>query len=150
MSRIDNKFFFLGNLGTDVETRTLSSGDPVATLNIGVDDSYKPKDGERVKRTAWFEGTIYSKGLVEVCQRLLQKGSLVAVEGVVRKRVWDSKDRKDGDGKPLKDSRIEFVVTSVKFLAGLKSTAGDAPAEASAPEGEGGPDYDRMLDEVPA
>lgn len=131
MSRINNSFRFTGYLGTDPVVRyNPNNGDPIASIPLAVDTSYKNREtGEKVEKVDWFDLTIYYKGLVDVVQKYTRKGSQIQVRGSMRKRVWESKDRKDSEGRPIKESRIEFVVTEIMLLGRPKDD--DAPEPGS-------------------
>ncbi|AYK20465.1 single-stranded DNA-binding protein (plasmid) [Methylocaldum sp. MU1018] len=150
MSRINNSFRFTGNLGTDPEVRyNPNNGDPIASIPLAVDASYKNREtGEKVEKVDWFDLTIYYKGLVDVVQKYTRKGSQIQVRGNMRKRVWESKDRKDGEGRPIKESRIEFVVTEIMLLGRPKDDAAPEPGSTyTVPEGvDPAPDFD---DDIP-
>jgi len=137
MSRINNSFRFTGNLGTDPEVRfNPKNGEPIATIPLAVDASYKNREtGERIDKVDWFDLTVYYKGLVDVVQKYTHKGSKIAVRGHMRKRVWESKDRKDDGGKPIKESRIEFIVTEIMLLDKKGDSAPEAGTTYTAPEG---------------
>ncbi len=146
MSRINNSFRFTGHLGTNPEIRyNPNNGDAIARLSLAVDASYK-KDGEKIERVDWFDLTVYYPGLVDVLQKYTQKGSRIQVRGDMRKRVWDSKDRKDGEGKAIKESRIEFRVTEVMLLGGPKEPSGAPEPGTTYSAPENGPDFD---DDIP-
>lgn len=150
MSRINNSFRFTGNLGTDPEVRfNPNNGEPIASVPLAVDASYKDRGtGEKIEKVDWFDLTVYYKGLVEVLQKYTRKGSQIQVRGHMRKRVWDSKDRKDGEGRAIKESRIEFVVTEVMLLGRPKDDNAPEPGTTyTAPEGgDLPPSYD---DDIP-
>jgi len=151
MSRVNNSFRLTGNLGVDPEVRyNPNNGKPIATISLFSDSSYRNREtGEKVEAGDWFDLTIYYEGLVEVVQKYTRKGSQIQVRGHMRKRVWESKDRKDGDGKPIKESRIELVVTEIMLLGGRPKDEANAPEAGStytAPEGSGTQDVD---DDIP-
>lgn len=118
MSRINNSFRFTGNLGKDAEIRyNPKNGKPIATFPLFVDSSYRNRETrEKVERGDWFDLTVYYEGLVDVVTKYTRKGSQIQVRGNMHKRVWASKDRKDLEGHPLKESRIEFKVTEIMLL----------------------------------
>ena len=151
MSRVNNSFRLTGNLGVDPEVRyNPNNGKPIATISLFSDSSYRNREtGEKVEAGDWFDLTIYYEGLVEVVQKYTRKGSQIQVRGHMRKRVWESKDRKDGDGKPIKESRIELVVTEIMLLGGRPKDETNAPEAGTtytAPEGSGTQDVD---DDIP-
>jgi len=130
MSRINNSFHLIGHLGAAPDIRyNPKNGEPIGRLALAVNNYYRDKNtGERIERVDWFDLTVYFKGLVEVVEQYCHKGTQIAVRGHLRKRVWESKDRKDADGKPLKESRMELIVSELQLLGRPKeaSKAGEA------------------------
>lgn len=85
-----NKVIIVGNLGADPDIRTMQSGDKVANLSIATSESWKDKNsGERKERTEWHRVVIFNKGLVDVCQNYLKKGSKIYLEGQLETRSWE-------------------------------------------------------------
>lgn len=116
MSRMNNRFQARGNLGADPEIRSIGSdGKRVADFSLAVDASYKDKDGKKVEKVEWIDYSVYAPGLIDVVEKFVKKGRELRVEGYVRKEKWESKTRKDEGGKPLMDSRYEFVVTGIEL-----------------------------------
>jgi single-strand DNA-binding protein len=96
-----NKVILIGNLGADPEVRSLESGVKVATINVATSESYKDKNGERQTQTEWHRVVLW-RGLAEVVERYLKKGSQVYIEGRLRTRSYD-----DQDGKKMYVTEIE-------------------------------------------
>lgn len=86
-----NKVIIVGNLGTDPEVRTLTSGTKVAKLNIATSETYTNKEGQKVTNTEWHKVNVW-RGLADIAERYLTKGSSVYVEGKLRTRSYDDKD----------------------------------------------------------
>ncbi|MEQ8324817.1 MAG: single-stranded DNA-binding protein [Vicingaceae bacterium] len=87
-----NKVILVGNLGKDPEVRYLESGTAVANFTLATSESYKDRtSGERVTQTEWHNVVLW-RGLAEVAEKYLKKGSQVYVEGKLRTRSWDDKD----------------------------------------------------------
>lgn len=86
-----NKVIIVGNLGTDPEVRTLTSGAKVARLNIATSESYTNREGQKVTNTEWHKVNVW-RGLADIAERYLSKGSSVYVEGKLRTRSYDDKD----------------------------------------------------------
>lgn len=140
MSRINNSFRLTGNLGAAPDIRQGPTGESIANLAIGVDSSYRNKTGDKVSQTDWFDLTVFTPSLVDVVQKYTFKGSKVQVRGRLRKRVWESKTRKDENGNPLMDSRYQLVVTEIMLLDRPRSDADPEPGTTftapAAPEGD--------------
>jgi single-strand DNA-binding protein len=86
-----NKVILIGNLGSDPEVRSLSSGAKVARIRIATSESYTNKEGERVTNTEWHSVNLW-RGLADIAEKYLTKGSSVYVEGRLRTRSYDDKD----------------------------------------------------------
>ena len=86
-----NKVILIGNLGKDPEVKYLDSGVAVANFSLATTESYKNKEGERVSQTEWHNIVLW-RGLAEVAEKWLKKGSSVYIEGKIRNRKWEDKE----------------------------------------------------------
>lgn len=86
-----NKVILVGNLGKDPEVRYLDNGVAVANFSLATTENYKNKEGEKVSQTEWHNVVLW-RGLAEVAEKWLKKGSSVYVEGKIRTRKWEDKD----------------------------------------------------------
>lgn len=121
-----NKVILIGNLGKDPEVRYLDNVVAVANFSLATTENYKNKEGERVSQTEWHNIVLW-RGLAEVAEKWLKKGSSVYVEGKIRTRKWEDKDGNTrysteilGDnmtmlgGKPPSENPIEVLRASDK------------------------------------
>lgn len=83
-----NKVILVGNLGKDPEVRHLEGGATVANFPLATSESYKDRNGNRVDQTEWHNVVVW-RGLAEVAEKYLKKGSQVYIEGKIRTRSWD-------------------------------------------------------------
>lgn len=88
-----NKVLLIGRLGKEPEQRKTPKGTPITSFSLAVDRVYKSK-GETKKNTDWFRVEAWGK-LAEICQKYLQKGQLVYVEGALRTDKYEH----DGETK---------------------------------------------------
>lgn len=109
-----NKAILIGNLASDVESRTTSSGIPTCTFRVATQRRVANKDGVR---EADFHTIVCWRGLAENCARYLIKGNKVAVEGQIQNRSYDAQDG-------TKRYVTEIVADNVEFLT-AKGEAGD-------------------------
>ena len=87
-----NKVILVGNLGKDPEVRHLDGGNSVANFTLATNEYYKDKQGARVERTEWHNISAW-RGLAELAEKYLKKGSQVYVEGKLRTRQYQDKDQ---------------------------------------------------------
>lgn len=91
-----NKVMLIGNLGADPEVRSFQNGGKVCNLRIATSEQWKDKNtGERKEQTEWHTVSIFSEGLISVCERFLRKGSKVFVEGQLQTRKWQDAQGND-------------------------------------------------------
>lgn len=87
-----NKVILIGNLGKAPEVRHLENGAVVANFPIATSESYTDKNtGQRVDQTEWHNIVLW-RGLAEVAEKYLHKGSKVYIEGKLKTRQWQDKD----------------------------------------------------------
>ena len=121
-----NKVILVGNLGKDPEVRYLDNGVAVANFSLATTENYKNKEGERVSQTEWHNIVLW-RGLAEVAEKWLKKGSSIYIEGKIRTRKWEDKEGNSrytteilGDnmtmlgGKPVSESPVNLNTESPK------------------------------------
>lgn len=91
MSRSLNKAMIIGNLGSDPEVRSTSSGTRVATLSVATSRRWTDRDGEDQERTEWHRVVCWDR-LAEICEQYLSKGDRIYVEGRIEYRQWEGQD----------------------------------------------------------
>ena len=127
--RNHNKIQFIGILGRDPESRFTPSGAQVTNFSVAVNDDYKTKEGETVKKTYWYKVVAWNK-LGEICNQYLKKGSKVFIEGKLvltddgEPKTWQNKA---GDWH----ASVEVQALELEMLGG-----GGAKTD-------GGPDLDK-------
>lgn len=91
-----NRVMLIGNLGADPEVRTFQNGGKVCNLRIATSETWKDKNtGERKEKTEWHTVSVFSEGLVRVCEQYLRKGSKVYLEGQLKTRKWQDQNGND-------------------------------------------------------
>ena len=86
-----NKVILVGNLGKDPEVRSFEGGAKKASFPLATSESFKTRDGVKKDHTEWHNIVLW-RGLADVAEKYLSKGSQVYVEGRIRTRSWDDKD----------------------------------------------------------
>ena len=129
MGRSVNKVTLIGTLGRDPEVRFLPNGNAVANMTLATDESYNDKTtGQKVEQTEWHRIVVYGK-LAEICQKYLQKGSKIYVEGKLKTREWE----KDG----VKRYTTEIVMSDMTMCgspAGAQSAGHQQAQQGAAPQ----------------
>ena len=91
MNNLRNKVQLIGNLGMDPEVKHLTGGKTVAKISIATKEVYKNAQGEKVTETQWHNLVAWGK-TAEIAEKLLKKGSEVAIEGKLINRSYNDKE----------------------------------------------------------
>lgn len=90
MTAIKNKVQLIGNLGRDPEVKTLESGKKMARFSVATHETYRTADGEKKTETQWHNLIAWGK-VAEVAEKILVKGSEVAIEGKLVSKTYIDK-----------------------------------------------------------
>lgn len=83
-----NKVILIGNVGTDPEVRAMEGGTKVARLRLATTERFRDRQtNENKEHTEWHTVTLW-RGLADVVDRFVHKGSQIYVEGRLRTREW--------------------------------------------------------------
>jgi len=103
-----NKVMIIGNLGKDPEIRNTPAGAKVANFSVATNESYTDRNGQKVDRTEWHRIVMW-RGLAEIAEKYLRKGSTAYFEGKLSTRSWE-----DNNGQ--KRYSTEIVVDNMQIL----------------------------------
>ena len=126
-----NKVILVGNIGQEPQIRTMQSGQRVASFSLATSERWRDRQpGEMKEQTEWHRVVIFNPSLVDVTERMLQKGTRLYIEGSLRTRKWQNQQGVD-------TFTTEVVLNpysgQMVILTGAKSVDGsDAPMSAPA------------------
>jgi single-strand DNA-binding protein len=120
-----NKVILVGNVGKDPEVRYLENGVGVARFSLATSDKYKNKNGEVVSTTEWHNIVLW-RGLAELAEKYIKKGSPIYVEGKIKTRSWQ-----DDSGNKKYMTEIEGDAVQLLGAKGQESVAGEPSAPSS-------------------
>ena len=116
-----NKVIIAGYLTRKPELRYTPNGTPVCTFGLAASRKYKQGD-EMKQATTFIDVTVFGKK-GETCEKYLDKGRPVIVEGTLEYNQWETEGGE-------KHSRHTITANSVTFLAsGHKTTEPDQDPE---------------------
>ena len=125
-----NTVVLIGRLVRDPELKFTQSGKAVCSFTLAVDKPFGDKEADFIPIVVWQK-------LAETCANHLNKGRLVAVEGRLQIRNYETTD---GQNRRI----AEVVASEVKFLDYPKK------GEKSADKASDGPDFSEInLDDLP-
>ncbi len=101
-----NKVTLIGNLGKDPEIQILEGAIKVAKFSLATTETYKDDKGQTHSNTEWHTIILW-RGLADLTEKYLVKGSLVYVEGKLKTRSYDDKA---GNKKSVTEIIAEQVI----------------------------------------
>lgn len=129
-----NKVILVGNLGKDPEVHYIEQGVAVARFPFATSETYRSKDGERITTTEWHNVVLW-RGLAEVAEKYVKKGSQLYIEGRIKTRSYDDRD---GNKRYI----TEIIADTMQMLGkkGDNTATGNDSAESdSVPSGGSAP-----------
>lgn len=109
-----NKVILVGNVGADPEVRTLDNGIKCARIRLATTERvYNKEKNETRDVTEWHSITLW-RGLADVVDRYVRKGSQLYIEGKLRTREYE----KNG----VKCYATEIVGEELKMLGRKEGT----------------------------
>lgn len=104
-----NKVILVGNVGKDPEVRYLDKGVAVGNFSLATTEKgYTLQNGTQVpERTEWHNIVVW-RGLAELAEKYIRKGSQLYVEGKIQTRAWE----KDG----IKRYTTEIYAETINLL----------------------------------
>ena len=84
-----NKVILIGNVGKDPEVRYVESNVAVANFPLATSErGYTSRSGAQIpERTEWHNIVLW-RGLAEVAEKYVKKGTQLYIEGKLRTRSW--------------------------------------------------------------
>lgn len=86
-----NRVVLIGNLGKDPEMQYLEGNIGVAKFSLATTETYKDRGGKLISQTEWHIVVLW-RGLADLAQKYLHKGSFVYIEGRLRTRSWEDRE----------------------------------------------------------
>ena len=89
-----NRVILLGNVGKDPDVKSLDSGIKVASFSIATTErAYTLKNGTQVpERTEWHNIVVW-RGLAEIVEKYVKKGTKLYVEGKIKTRSYEDQNK---------------------------------------------------------
>lgn len=125
-----NKVILVGNVGMDPEVRTLENGTKVARIRLATTERmFDRQTNETKEHTEWHTVTLW-RGLADVVDKYVRKGSQLYIEGRLRTREWMDKDNN-------KRYTTEILADVMNMLGRRGDAPGYTPQDPAAPQSYG-------------
>ena len=121
-----NKVMLIGHLGDDVKMHYFDGGGCVGRFPLATNEVYTNKtSGEKVTNTDWHNIVLRNKA-AEICEKYLNKGDKIYIEGRIKTRKWQDTDQNDR-------YTTEINVDEFTFLTTKKSEESESDAHTNLP-----------------
>jgi single-strand DNA-binding protein len=121
-----NKCILIGNVGKDAEVADVN-GFKVAKFSLATTEKgYTTKEGKKVEDKTEWHNIVAWRGLAELAEKWIKKGSQLYIEGKISYRSWE----KDG----VTHYATDIIAENIQLL-GSKPESGRAP-EAEKPKSD--------------
>lgn len=87
-----NKVMLIGYVGHDPEVRYFEGGGCVARIGLATNEFFQNREGERQEHTEWHTLVFWNRQ-AETIEKYVHKGDRLYVEGSLRTRRWEDKDK---------------------------------------------------------
>ncbi len=109
MSGTLNKVMLIGHTGDEVKMHYFEGGNCIGRFPLATNDSYVNKNtGERVATTEWHNIVVRNKA-AEICEKYLNKGDKVYIEGRLKTRKWQDEQGKDRYSTEIQCTDFTFL-----------------------------------------
>lgn len=126
-----NKVILVGNVGMDPEVRTTESGVKVARIRLATTERLFDRQANETKEhTEWHTITLW-RGLADVVDKYVRKGSQLYIEGRLRTREWMDKENN-------KRYTTEILADTMNMLGRRNDNAGQGQGGGYSAPAQGG------------
>ena len=128
-----NKVILVGNVGLDPEVRTTESGVKVARVRLATTERFYDRQTNETKElTEWHTITLW-RGLADVVDKYVRKGSQIYVEGSLRTREWQDQQGNRRFSTEIQAAELKLLGRRAEGQQGAPQ--GGYQSQPSAPQG---------------
>jgi single-strand DNA-binding protein len=103
-----NKVILIGNVARAPEVRTTTNGQKMTTFVLATNRTWHDPQGHKQSQAEFHNMLAWGK-IAEICQRFLQKSTLVYAEGYLKTRSWENENN-------TRFYRTEIVIQDILVL----------------------------------
>ena len=123
MSGTINKVILIGHTGDAVKMHYFEGGGAIGRFPLATNETYTNRTtGEKVSNTEWHNIVVRNKA-AEICEKYLNKGDKVYIEGRLKTRKWQDDSGNDRYSTEINVDDFTFLTTKGTGEAGGASPA---------------------------
>ena len=117
------------------------------SFSLATSDRWRDRQtGETKEQTEWHRVVIFAPNLVEVAERMLQKGTKLYIEGTLRTRKWQNQQ---GADTYTTEIVLNPFAGQMVILSGAKAFDGNGETMSSAPAQREEVNIEAIADDIP-
>lgn len=142
-----NKVILVGNVGQEPQVRDMQNGQKVVSFSLATSDRWRDRQtGEQKEQTEWHRIVIFNSNLIDVAERMLQKGTKLYLEGSLKTRKWQNQQ---GVETFTTEVVLNQYAGQMVILSGAKSAMEGSEAPASASQAHEEVKVEEISDDIP-
>ena len=131
MSGTINKVMLIGHTGDAVKITYFEGGGCIGRFPLATNETYTNRTtGEKVSNTEWHTVVVRNKG-AEICEKYLNKGDKVYVEGRIKTRKWADDQGNDRYSTEIQCTDFTFLTPKADGVGQAPPSGGGSSAAAS-------------------
>lgn len=117
MSGTLNKVMLIGHTGDEVKMHYFEGGNSIGRFPLATNETYLNRStGERVTSTEWHNIVVRNKA-AEICEKYLNKGDKVYIEGRLKTRKWQDEKGNDRYSTEIQCTDFTFLTPKTESSA---------------------------------
>ena len=118
-----NKVILIGNVGKDPDVRYLENNVCVANFTLATTErGYTTQSGVQIPDKTEWHNIVAWRGLAEVAEKYVRKGTQLYIEGKIRTRSWEDQNK-------IRRYTTEIYVDNMELLGRREASSSPAPAQ---------------------
>ena len=120
-----NKVILIGNVGKDPDVRYLENNVCVANFTLATTErGYTTQNGVQIPDKTEWHNIVAWRGLAEVAEKYVRKGTQLYIEGKIRTRSWEDQNK-------IRRYTTEIYVDNMELLGRRDGQSAVSPAPAA-------------------
>ena len=122
-----NKVILIGNVGKDPDVRYIENNVCVANFTLATTErGYTTQSGVQIPDKTEWHNIVAWRGLAEVAEKYVRKGTQLYIEGKIRTRSWEDQNK-------IRRYTTEIYVDNMELLGRRDSQSASASTPQAAP-----------------
>lgn len=122
-----NKVILIGNVGKDPDVRYIENNVCVANFTLATTErGYTTQNGVQIPDKTEWHNIVAWRGLAEVAEKYVRKGTQLYIEGKIRTRSWEDQNK-------IRRYTTEIYVDNMELLGRRDSQSASASTLQAAP-----------------